>query len=141
MSEDIRSGSCVCGAVRYAITAPFMTFQYCFCSRCRKVTGSAHAANLFVPVEQFRWLEGEEHVRRFELSTAKYWSHCFCEHCGSSLPWITRTGKAMIVPAGTLDDDPGMPPSRAIFWASRSSWYVGVDELEMHDEIPRRKPG
>ena len=42
-------GSCLCGGVVYEIDPPFKIFQYCHCSRCRKFTGSAHAANLFVP--------------------------------------------------------------------------------------------
>lgn len=123
----------------YEATPPFMTFQYCHCSRCRKASGAAFAANLFVAAEQFRWLQGEELLRRFDLPDAKYWSHCFCATCGSAMPWLTRTGKAVIVPAGGLEGDPGMAPSRNIYWASRANWYVHPHELETFDEFPKRK--
>ena len=129
-------GSCVCRAVKFAIAPPFMAFQYCHCSRCRKASGSAHAANLFVPPTQLEWLGGQEHVRRFELPEAKYWSRCFCATCGSALPWLTRTGRAYLVPAGTLDDDPGARPNRNIYWASRASWYLHSSELECFDDGP-----
>ena len=43
-------GKCLCGNVRYRITGPILNFQYCHCSRCRKFTGSAHAANVFTVV-------------------------------------------------------------------------------------------
>jgi hypothetical protein len=137
--SDPISGSCVCGAVRYSIRAPFITFQYCHCSRCRKASGSAYASNLFVAVDQLTWDAGQEHVRRYELPEARYWSHCFCDTCGSSVPWLSRTGKAYIVPAGTLDEDPDIRAKRNIYWASRAPWYLHASELETFDERPPRK--
>ncbi len=138
MTENIVRGACVCGKVRYAVRPPFMAFQYCHCSRCRKASGSAHAANLFVATEQLSFESGEEHVRRFDLPEAKYWSHCFCDTCGSAVPWKSRTGKAFIIPAGTLDDDPGMRPTRNIYCAYDPEWYVPASELPKFDEGPPR---
>ena len=48
-------GSCMCGKVAFSVEEPFAAFQYCHCSRCRKKTGSAHAANAFVPAAQLTW--------------------------------------------------------------------------------------
>lgn len=138
MTDTTSLGSCVCGAVRYEATGPFLAFQYCHCSRCRKASGSAHAANLFVPVAQFKWTAGEDKVRRFDLPTARYWSHCFCDTCGSALPWTSRTGKAVIIPAGTLDEDPGERPNRNIYFASRAAWYTPASDLPVFDEGPPR---
>ena len=109
-------GSCLCGSVQYEITPPFKGFQYCPCSRCRKATGSAHGANIFVPQEQFSWLAGEELVGRFEVPEAKYFATSFCKNCGSSLPWLAKGGKNRVVPAGSLDEDPGIKPQQSIFW-------------------------
>lgn len=138
MTDTIK-GSCVCGAVRYTIEPDAIAFQYCHCSRCRKATGSAFGANLFVPASKLTWEAGQDHVRRFELPDAKYWSRCFCEVCGSSLPWLTRTGKAYVVPAGTLDDDPGVRPKHSIYHAHRAPWYVDADELLTFEEGPPRR--
>lgn len=129
----------MCGAVAYRIEAPFLGFQNCYCSRCRKASGSAHASNLFVATERFRWKQGEEHVKRYELPSAKYWCNCFCDVCGSALPWKTRTGKAFIVPAGTLDDDPQAKPDQNIYFASRAPWLDAPHELPTHEERPPRK--
>jgi len=131
-------GSCLCGAVRFRIEGPFSAFQYCHCSRCRKHTGSAHAANIFVPVGQFEWEQGEDQVRRFELPSAKYWSCGFCTTCGSSLPWLSKTGKAVIVPAGSLDDDPGERPQRNVYFGSRAPWYEHASELDTYDTFPKK---
>jgi hypothetical protein len=129
-------GSCVCGAVEYDITPPYRFFQYCHCSRCRKRSGSAHAANIAVLADQFKWLKGEAHVKRFELSTAKSWSNCFCDTCGSGLPWKTRNGKAFIVPAGSLDDEPQDRPTRNIWYSSRAMWHVDAATLPKFDGEP-----
>ena len=138
MEEKLASGSCLCGAVRYEITGHLGIFQYCHCSRCRKFTGSAHAANLLVSPEQFRWVEGEARVGRFEHPEARHFATCFCTVCGSSLPWLGKTGKAVIVPAGTLDDDPGIRPFQNIFWGSRAVWYTDASELPRYEALPTK---
>lgn len=137
MTDDVR-GSCVCGKVRFALRPPLRFFQYCHCTRCQKRTGSAHAANLAVMADQLRFLEGEDLVRRFELESASSWSNAFCSLCGSGLPWLTRNGRAYIVPAGCLDDDPGEAPSRNVHFGSRASWYRAAKDLETFDEEPPR---
>jgi hypothetical protein len=53
-------GSCLCGAVSFAVTLPFVRFVHCHCSRCRKATGTAHATNAVVKPGGLQWLEGEE---------------------------------------------------------------------------------
>ena len=137
MSDTVR-GSCLCGAVAYSVTLPFRSFQYCHCSRCRKASGSAHGANLFVPAGQFAWTQGEDRIRRFELPTAQWFCTTRCDACGSSLPWITRTGEAVIVPAGSLDEDPELRPKRNVWFASGASWYLHASELQTFDEgVPR----
>ena len=40
----------------------------------------------------------------------------------------------MLIPAGTLDVDPGMRPTNSIFWKSKSAWYVSPQELPRLDE-------
>jgi hypothetical protein len=122
--------------VSFEIQANLGIFQYCHCSRCRKFTGSAFASNLLVSPQDFRWLSGEELVGRFELEGAKHFATSFCKHCGSSLPWLAQSGKAVIVPAGTLDTDPGLRPTQNIFCASQGAWFVEPSQLPRFDELP-----
>ena len=132
------SGSCICGAVAFRVKPPFLAFPYCHCSRCRKKTGSAHAANGFVPVAQLEWIRGEDHVRKWDLENTR-WSSAFCTTCGCSMPWVNRTGAAMIVPVGSFDDDPGERPRAIIHFASRAPWYAHASELIAHDALPPEK--
>lgn len=137
MSDKI-TGSCLCGDITYEIVGPFKIFQFCHCSRCRKFTGSAHASNLFVPPEQFKWTSGEENLFRYELTDAKYFATNFCKQCGSSMPWPVQGGKNIVVTAGTLDDDPGIKPTWNIFWDSKASWYEGIGAIPFHDKFPKK---
>lgn len=133
------SGSCLCGSVQYEISGNQGVFQYCNCSRCRKFSGSAFSANLFVAPADFRWLQGEEHVGRYELPEARHFATCFCRNCGSSLPWITQSKRAVVIPAGTLDGDPGVKPAMSVYCGSRAQWYMDPGEIPAHDALPPRK--
>ena len=70
---------------------------------------------------------------------AKAFTTCFCRTCGSELPWTTKNGRWVLVPAGTLDDDPGERPQRNIHWGSRAPWYCAASELPTFDTVPPRE--
>ena len=139
MGEEKFSGSCLCGEVKFEVVGPFKAFQYCHCSRCQKTSGSAHAANIFVNPEQLTWLQGEDKVMRYEVADAKYYATTFCKNCGSKLPWLTKPGNNLLIPAGSLDETPEIRPKSSIFWGSRAGWYICPSELPVHDEMPTRK--
>jgi hypothetical protein len=133
---DVFSGSCLCGEVTYEVAGPFQSFLLCHCSRCRKATASVHACNLFTKPDNLRWLSGEGHVRRFDLPAAKRFSRNFCSNCGSGLPYVNRTGTAVVVPAGTLDADPEVVPDYHIFWKDHVPWYDAIANAVKCDEYP-----
>lgn len=132
------TGSCLCGTVRYAVRGEILNFQYCHCSRCRKFTGSAHAANMFARPDDLEWLAGEDSVGGYELKTEPGFLTAFCRNCGSSLPNLSSTGKFWVIPAGTLDDDPVARPKRNIFWDSRAPWFCDTGSLPRHAELPEK---
>ena len=123
---DTLTGSCLCGGVRFEIKPPFTAFRYCHCSRCQKASGSAHAANAFVPLAHFQWLTGEPLIKRYDLPQAQRFAVWFCTQCGSRVPHRVRGRDDMLIPAGLLDQAPAtMPkPENSIFWGSRAAWYV-----------------
>lgn len=146
MSKDTASentarlqGSCLCGEVRYTFTKPFKLFQYCHCSRCRKVSGTVHGANIFIFSDQFQWLAGEDKLTHYRFPDAKHFGSTFCKACGSAMPWTTADTKTTIVPAGgveSLDES----PTQSIFWDSHAEWYKEPSSLPAHAALPERKP-
>jgi hypothetical protein len=116
------------------MSPPYVFFHHCHCSRCRKSSGSAYRANILVKASRFRWTRGEDLVKRWELPEAQYYCTGWCSKCGSSLPWQSRNGKGYLVPAGSLDDDPGSPPEKNIFWSSRAPWFANPSDLPRFDD-------
>lgn len=113
----------------YEVKQPFLRFLHCHCSRCRKATGSAHASNLYVEPTHFAWTSGQDFVVRFDLPSARSFAMTFCRQCGSPLPHHTRSGREVVIPAGSLDQEPEVQPQGRAFWDSRASWACGGDAL------------
>lgn len=130
-------GSCLCGKVAFRYKAgSAKLMMLCHCSRCRKVKGAAHAANVFVAPDDFEWLSGEDQVVVYDLPDADRFGNSFCEHCGSSVPRRAENSPMINVPAGSLDDDPGIEPKAHIFVGSKSEWFEITDQAPQHDEMP-----
>lgn len=130
MSDQVLRGSCLCKAVRYEVRPPFIRFAHCYCSRCRKATGGVRSTNIAVAPDQFRWISGEELISRYDLPEARSFSTAICTRCNCPVPRPTRSREQVIVPAGTLDDDPGSKPSAHRYWGSRVA-CVAVDESHL----------
>ncbi len=91
-------GSCLCGQVVFKIVGDFEQFYLCHCERCRKDTGSAHAANLFSASAQLKWLAGKEKVHAFNYHSEGH-IKSFCSVCGFAVPNIQQNGALLVVPA------------------------------------------
>lgn len=136
MITEKKSGSCLCGKIVYEISGNMGVFQYCHCSRCRKFSGSAYASNLFVSPKQFSWVKGQSRVGTYSPKDTKYFATAFCKNCGSSLPWDSKGGNIVVIPAGTLDEHPDIEPSQNIYCGSKAMWYKPANDLPEHDELP-----
>jgi hypothetical protein len=125
-------GGCLCGAVRFEITAPLLSAGYCHCTRCQRRTGTGSSANGRVPREGFRMLQGAERLRAFAPPTGV--PKLFCVSCGSALfsgdPFSDRE---VAVRLGTLDGDPGIRPQYRQFTDNAAVWEpIPDDGLARH---------
>jgi hypothetical protein len=125
-------GGCLCGAVRYELTAPFAIAGYCHCTHCQRRTGTGSSANGRVAQEGFRLLQGEEELRAFKPPTGV--PKLFCKTCGSAMFSGDPFADPLVaVRLGTLDGDPGIRPHFRQFVSSAASWEPLPDDgLERH---------
>ena len=128
-------GSCNCGAVRFELAAPPAMMGTCHCSRCRKDTGSAHAANLFSSKASLDWLAGEASVKTYRLAGTQH-EKSFCIECGSALPGREAGGAFIAVPVGSLDTPVSIRPTAHICFASRAEWDEGLADVAKLDGLP-----
>lgn len=47
----------------------------------------------------------------------------FCSTCGSPVPYLSKSGEALVVPAGSLNAAPNLSPEGNIFWQERAPWF------------------
>jgi hypothetical protein len=132
---ETASGSCQCTTVRFRIDGTFDGFFLCHCSRCRKDTGSAHAANLFSSTATLTWIAGGDTVRTFHVPGTRH-QRSFCPGCGSGLPGFNAARELLVVPAGCLDTPFDRRPDAHIFFASRAVWDSHLGTVPTFDALP-----
>jgi len=134
--EGVTEGSCLCGDVAYEIRGEPMRMINCHCERCRLGRSAAHATNVFYKVDAFRFTRGESGVREYKVPDAKFHTVAFCSRCGSKVPRISAERGIVVVPAGSLDTDPGIRPMAHIFVANKAPWFDITDTLPQFAQMP-----
>jgi hypothetical protein len=125
MAEEVHTGGCLCGAVRYRTRGPLRPVTVCHCGQCRRTHGHAAAytavakAGLeLVEAAGLRWYESSPGVRRG-----------FCSGCGASLFWERVDGPSISIAAGTLDAPTGLVTIGHIYVADAGDYYRIEDGL------------
>lgn len=136
MSEIHLSGSCLCGSIVYEIHGESLLFAHCHCQRCRKASGTGHASNIILKPGSVKWTAGEHLLRNYKVPDAKRFAAVFCSECGSSMPRVAADNSVAVVPAGSLDSDPGIRPEVRIFQDSRAEWSCPSDDVPAFDKYP-----
>jgi hypothetical protein len=121
-------GSCFCGGIAIEIERVAL-MRHCHCSSCRKETGSAFGTLAVVEPQHFRFARGEELIQYYRYPPDGV--RAFCRVCGSKAPLRLLGDTIVAVPAGLLDDDPGVRPVLHQFVGSRACWW------DIGDALPR----
>ncbi len=139
MKDSEILGGCLCGSVRYKITAPLGIAEHCHCSMCRKAHGAAFSTNAVVPTDALTVTSGAALISQYQSSPRR--RKCFCSNCGSQL-FIRRLDKPefTVVTLGTIDSDPHTRPERHVFVASKASWYEIANALPPFKIYPGFEP-
>ena len=123
------TGGCLCGTVRFRITAePDLAF-YCHCRMCQRAGRMAVAT---VPMANFAYTKGEPQA--YESSPG--WLRVFCAVCGSSLG-LHAAGepKLMDVTLACLDDLGAIVPTFHQYTASQAPYLDIADGLPRYAEV------
>ena len=122
---DTLHGGCLCGAVRYEVTARLRPVVLCHCSQCRRSTGHFMAATAarhrdfrLTDEAELRWYASSDSARRG-----------FCGRCGSTLFWQANGRDYISIAAGTLDGATGLSSAWHIHTADKGDYYSIDDGL------------
>jgi hypothetical protein len=131
------TGRCLCGNVAWELDGTIDLINYCHCTMCRRMHGAPFGAFAHASAAGFRWVAGVSLIASYESSPNVF--RCFCRACGSAVPVVE--GDEVIIPAGSVDGDPGVRPSVHIFVGSKAPWYEITDQLPQHDGFPPDEEG
>ncbi|MEZ3499840.1 GFA family protein [Pantoea sp. KPR_PJ] len=95
-------GSCLCGAVVFALTKTPALFYRCHCSLCRKQSGVGYNLATLVKSDNFRWITGEDCIASWSKPSG--YRTDFCTACGSTVPNRLRDLPWVWIPVGLLDE-------------------------------------
>jgi hypothetical protein len=128
------TGGCGCGAVRFEVSAPLVSANYCHCTRCQRRSGTAASANARPEPGSFRLISGEATLRAWTPEGG--WEKWFCGVCGSAVfSRDPRDPDRMSIRMGAFDSDPGIRPSVHQFVAYAVAWEpLPGDDLPRHEE-------
>jgi hypothetical protein len=104
MSDEIHTGGCQCGAVRFRVKGALSDASVCHCRMCQKAFGSFYAPLVSVRDAEFVWTRGEP--KKFQSSNVA--ARGFCENCGTPLTYEAPDGIAIAI--GAFDDPAGIVP-------------------------------
>jgi hypothetical protein len=130
------TGGCMCGGVRFELTAPPEFASYCHCTRCQRRTGTAAAISARPVPGSLDVTDGAELIAWY--TPADGFEKAFCSNCGSALfSRNPRDHDQMAVRMGAFDGDPGVRPSFHQFVAYAAPWEpIPDDGLPRYPERP-----
>jgi hypothetical protein len=115
----MKSGSCLCGAIKYEVDGPMRAVVACHCTQCRKQTGH-YLAMTDAKYADFKLLQSET-LKWYRASD--FASRGFCSACGSVLFWKADGRDGISISAGSLDGKTGLKLGGHIYCADAGDYY------------------
>jgi hypothetical protein len=120
-------GGCLCGAVRYRITAEPIVTRVCWCRMCQYIGAGGATVNVCFPSKAIT-ITGETRDVRSVADSGNVMHRRFCPECGIHLFSEAEPRPHLIfVRAGTLDDPEIAKPAMTI-WTSQAPSWASIDE-------------
>ena len=115
----MRTGSCLCGAVKYEVDGPLRDVIACHCRECRRQTGTYMSATAakdqdlrIVETRGLKWYRSSDTARRG-----------FCGQCGTVLFWKGEARDYTAIAAGSLDGPSGLKLEGHVFCDEAGDYY------------------
>lgn len=115
----MKTGSCLCGAVKYEVHGPLRDVIACHCTQCRKQTGNYMSSTAAQDTELrivedrgLKWYRSSDKAKRG-----------FCGECGSVLFWKGDGRDYTSIAAGTVDGPTGVKLAGHIFCDNAGDYY------------------
>lgn len=131
----IRKGNCLCGAVKYQITAEPVVTRICWCRDCQYIASNG-TVNIVVPSAELD-IVGELSVFTKTADSGNTVERRFCPHCGAHL-FANSSARPQftVVRVGSLENPSSVEPSANIWASSAPVWACLNTDLEQITHQP-----
>jgi hypothetical protein len=130
------AGGCLCGAVRFRLTAAPVATRYCWCRTCQYIAAGNASVNVVVPTDALA-VEGATAEFQNTADSGNGMRRRFCAACGTHL-FSNSQGRPhlTVVRAGAFDSADYPQPAAAIWVSSAPRWACIADDLEQFPAQP-----
>lgn len=125
------TGTCLCGAVSFAMAAPSKWVAHCHCTLCQRAHGAAFVT--WVSADESRVTVADSSGRLRWFSSSPHAQRGFCARCGSTLFFRSSKwpGELHIARANFIGPVDRQPQVHA-YYDTHVNW------LELNDSLPRK---
>ena len=131
------NGGCLCGAIRYTVSAPVTELRACHCTNCQKASGAGGSVNAMMASTAFKITQGTPKRYTAVADSGRTLHRYFCGDCGSPLySQRAATPETLSIRAGTLEGAGGLKITANIWCASAPSWGYVEPGTQQHPGQP-----
>jgi hypothetical protein len=125
MADEMLTGGCSCGRVRYQVTVADHDAYLCHCRMCQRATGSISIAFKNVKAVRVRWDGEPDWYQSSPIAERPY-----CSQCGTSLGFRFKEGSEnMDLTVASFDDPSRFRPKHHFGAESIHSAWLDTSEL------------
>ena len=136
MQRMEHNGGCLCGKVRYRITAAPVVMRLCWCRVCQYLASGNATVNVVFPSNAIT-IEGRLTDYQSTADSGNRMHRKFCPDCGTHLfSEAESRPHLIIVRNGTLDDTSLLKPAGTIWTDSAPEWAWIDETLPQHAGQP-----
>jgi hypothetical protein len=130
------TGGCLCGRVRYTITADPALAGICHCRNCQRYTGSSFESVMAFPSDAVN-VQGELKTYQDTGDSGQPVYRRFCPNCGSGMiAEADGLPGLRLVLVGTLDDPSVFNPTMELYCSSAQPWVHAGGERTRFPKMP-----
>jgi len=121
--QNLMSGGCLCGALRYLALPEPETAYYCHCRDCQIGSGSAFHVGVFADRSNFRIVSGATATYSKIADSGNLIERVFCPKCGTPVYWTgAKFPEQVILTVSSLDRPELITPLREIWTHRALAW-------------------
>lgn len=123
-------GGCLCGQLRYVLSARPFAADYCHCRQCQKSTGAPVSAWMDFKSDQVSWTQSGSLQ---EFASSEQIRRGFCSLCGSTLSYRhLQHPEYFSLAIASLDDPDAVHPTYHIYTDSQMQWFNIDDDCKRY---------